>query len=441
MPNMSLRTRLNFGLALLILITGAIAGAFAYQWGSSEADEMQDAVLLQIGALARNSQMRGPLEKQEGVDAEARVYLFELNQPSSDASGPVPSKNFSSLPDGLHTVGKGKNAWRVLIGTRDDGSRFALSQTARYRIEIARISALNATVPLLLLIPCLLLLVGFAVNVSLRPLRILASDLDKSRSSEPGNLSLKDVPAELYPFVESINRLHGRVRRTLEQQNRFVADAAHELRSPVQALNIQVENLNQTNLPAESANRLLILRSGIKRIARLLEQLLTMAKYDAPKDKFPIFSLDSVAKGVVADVIEAAQDRSIDLGFSRFEESPVRGDEISLAIIIRNLLENAIRHTPDLGRIDLAVYSEGEFSFFVVQDSGAGIPFDEIERVFSPFYRGNAPSGEGAGLGLSIVRRVVSALGGHVTLQNAAGGGLRAVIKLPKAIKSSEPKI
>jgi two-component system OmpR family sensor kinase len=254
-------------------------------------------------------------------------------------------------------------------------------------------------------------------------------------------LSLKDVPAELYPFVESINRLHGRVRRTLEQQNRFVADAAHELRSPVQALNIQVENLNQTNLPAESANRLLILRSGIKRIARLLEQLLTMAKYDAPKDKFPILSLDSVAKGVVADVIEAAQDRSIDLGFSRFEESPVRGDEISLAIIIRNLLENAIRHTPDLGRIDLAVYSEGEFSFFVVQDSGAGIPFDEIERVFSPFYRGNAPSGEGAGLGLSIVQRVVSALGGHVTLQNAAGGGLRAVIKLPKAIKSSEPKI
>ena len=436
MPNMSLRTRLNFGLALLILITGAIAGAFAYQWGSSEADELQDAVLLQIGALARNSQMRGPLEKQEGVDAEARVYLSELNQTDGEASDPITSKKLSSLPDGLHTVGKGKNAWRVLIRTRDDGSRFALSQTARYRMEIARISALNATVPLLLLIPCLLLLVGFAVNVSLRPLKLLASDLDKSKSNEPGHLSLKDVPTELYPFVESINRLHERVRRTLEQQNRFVADAAHELRSPVQALNIQVENLDQTKLPAESANRLLILRSGIKRIARLLEQLLTMAKYDEPKDKFPIFSLDNVAKGVVADVIETAQDRSIDLGFSRFEESPVRGDEISLAIIIRNLLENAIRHTPDSGRIDLAVYSEDEFSFFIVQDSGAGIPFDEIERVFSPFYRGNTPSGEGAGLGLSIVQRVVSALGGHVTLQNTVGGGLKAVIKLPKAIKS-----
>jgi two-component system, OmpR family, sensor kinase len=428
----SLRARLFAALAASILVAGLAAGVATFRWAFDEAIELQDAVLLQVGALAAANRANNDLPPQLGVDAEARVVVQELPPPAgmTDALLPLPAQT----PDGMHTLDIGAQQWRVLVRTRADGSRVAVGQITSYRNEIANGSALRAVIPFAVLIPCLMILVGIVIRYSLGPVARLAAKLDADESDQLAELPVDGMPEELRPFIQSINRLLGRVAALLDQQRRFVADAAHELRSPLTALSVQAENLQHGPLPPESRERLAALRTGIRRTAHLLEQLLALAKYDAasgsPEQKT---AFDGVANGVIADLLPAAQARAVDLGFERIESVTVRADATALAVVVRNLVDNALRHTPDGGRVDLHLYAERGNAIFRVEDTGPGIAEPDLARVFEPFYRGRS-QGEGSGLGLSIVRRIVQSLRGRVALENiSAGAGLRAVVTIPLA--------
>lgn len=430
----SLRARLFAALAAFILVAGLVAGVVTFRWAFEEAIELQDAVLLQVGALAAADRANNNLPPQQGVDAEARVLVQELPAPAgtSEALLPLPAE----LPDGMHTFDIGAEQWRILVRTRADGSRVAVGQLTRYRNEIASGSALRAVVPFAVLIPCLMLLVGVVIRYSFGPVARLAAKLDAGGADQFAELPVDGMPEELRPFIESINRLLRRVAALLDQQRRFVADAAHELRSPVTALSVQAENLQHAELPPESRARLAVLQTGIRRTAHLLEQLLALARYESVSTSpAQLTAFDQVANGVLADMLPAAQSRGVDLGFERIESVMVCADATALAVVVRNLVDNALRHAPpDGGRVDLYLYAERTNAIFRVEDTGPGIGELDLARVFEPFYRGRRSQGEGSGLGLSIVRRILQSLKGRVELENiSAGAGLRAVVTIPLA--------
>lgn len=428
----SLRARLFAALAAFILVAGLVAGVVTFRWAFEEAIELQDAVLLQVGALAAADRANDNLPPQQGVDAEARVVVQEL-PPSAGTSEtllPLPAE----VRDGMHTLDIGAEQWRILVRTRVDGSRVAVGQLTRYRNEIASGSALRAVVPFAVLIPCLMLLVGIVIRYSFGPVARLAAKLDASDADQLAALPVDGMPEELRPFIQSINRLLGRIAALLDQQRRFVADAAHELRSPLTALSVQAENLQHAELPPESRARLAALQAGIRRTAHLLEQLLALARYESVSaSRAEVTAFDQVANRVLADMLPAAQSRGVDLGFERIESVTVRADATALAVVVRNLVDNALRHTPDAGRVDLYLYAERTNAIFRIEDTGPGIGEPDLARVFEPFYRGRS-QGEGSGLGLSIVRRIVQSLRGRVALENiSAAAGLRAVVTIPLA--------
>ena len=427
----SLRGRLLIGFTLMIVSTGVVAGAVGFQWAFDEAIEMQDSILTQIGALALNTRFQNDAPINRGVDAEAQVTIDELGD---RPSGKPDARALWTLQDGLHVVSRDQKPWRVLLRTRPDGSRFAIGQATAIREEIARDSAFHIILPLAVLAPCLMLVIAIVVWQSLRPIVQLAGQLDARRASDLGRLSQEGAPRELHPFIASINRLLERIDTMMEQQRRFVSDAAHELRTPITAISLQAENLSQVKLPPDSRDRVVALKNGARRTAHLLEQLLALARYDMESaPEIPVTSLDCCAKDVVSDFMSLAMDRGVDFGFAIIEPAPVRGEPAMLSSVVHNLVDNALRHTPQGGRVDVGIYREGARVILQVEDTGPGIPVSDLERVFEPFVRGSRPAGEGSGLGLSIVKRIVERLKGSVTLENVPKSGLRVTVSFPVA--------
>jgi two-component system, OmpR family, sensor kinase len=429
----SLRARLFVGLTAVILLAGCISSAFSYFWAFDEAIEMQDSVLIQIGSLLHSGSVKSN-QTLRGVDADAEVDVVELG---TVPQGSTEERQLWSLQEGLHAASFTGRSIRVLLRTRPDGSRFAVLQPTDVRDDIAGNMALRTLLPIAALIPCLLLVTALVVAKSLRPMVRLAGDLDSRRADDMTPLPLAATPSELQPFIASINGLLQRMKLLMDQQRRFVADAAHELRTPITALGLQAENLDSVDLPESARERVAALKEGMARTKHLLEQLLALARHEAaPSGEAVMVPLDRIVKDVVADVLPEAARKGTDLGFELIEPIATPGEPVMIATMVRNLIDNAVRFTPAGGRVDIGVYREGSEAVLQIEDTGPGIPPDDIDRIFEPFFRGSRPTEDGTGLGLSIVKRIVDRLGGSVVLENISGPaltGLRAIVRLPAA--------
>jgi two-component system OmpR family sensor kinase len=429
----SLRGRLFVGLTTIIILTGAIGGVLVYNWALDEARELQDSVLIQLASLAQNGSFPGG-QPLHGVEEDTDVWLFELGKAPR---GLPDDRQLFSLQDGLQIATRKGQPIRVLLRTRSDGSRFAVAQPTAVRDATARDMAFRTLLPIAALIPCLMLVTALVIAHSLRPMVRLAGDLDARRADDITPLQLAGTPSELHPFITSINGLLARIRLLLDRQRRFVADAAHELRTPITALSLQAENLDPVDLSEVARDRVAALKQGMQRTKHLLEQLLALARHEAtPTERCEMrpVALDSAAKEVVADLVPHAFDRGIDLGFALVEPLNVRAEPVMLATMVRNLLDNALRFTPRAGSIDIGVYRDDEAAILQIEDTGPGIAPCDLERIFEPFFRGSRPEGDGSGLGLSIVKRVVERLGGSIALENISGpgrSGLRVTVRLP----------
>lgn len=436
----SLRGRLFIGLTAMVAVACAAAGLFAFRYAFDEAIEMQDAMLTQIAALAIDGRFESGMTSNalaKGVDAENRLVIEELGKRSD---GKAASNPLFTPDDGLRDVTRGRERWRILVRTRDDGSRIMVGQPTSVRDEIATASALHTVVPIALLVPFMLLVTAFLVRQSLRPMADVARTLDARRADDLDELALDDAPEELQPFMASINRLLRRIHVMVERQRRFIADAAHELRTLVTALTLQAENLNQAALSSENAERLDALKQGARRTKRLLEQLLTLARHDADPAATATattLDLDQCARNVVADLLAESTEKGIDLGFDEIQPCRIAAEPLMIEILARNLIDNALRHTPRGGRIDVSVRSDAAGAVLAIEDTGPGIPPEELDRIFEPFFRGTRHHGDGSGLGLSIVKRIADNLGGAVSVQNVASAGttgLRATVRFPAVI-------
>jgi two-component system OmpR family sensor kinase len=429
----SLRARLFVGLTAIIVLAGCIGGVFSYFWAFDEAIEMQDSTLIQIGSLLQNGGVKSD-QSLRGVDADTQVDVVELGM---TPRGSVEERQLWSLQDGLHVAPRRGGSMRVLVRTRPDGSRFAVLQPTDVRDDIAGSMALRTLLPFAALIPCLLLVTALVIAGSLRPMVRLADDLDLRAADDMTPLPLAGTPSELHPFIASINGMLERMKSMMDSQRRFVADAAHELRTPITALGLQAENLDPVDLPEAARERLAALKEGMARTKHLLEQLLALARHEAgPPGEAAAVPLDRAVKDLVADLLPDAARKGVDLGFEMIEPVAIKGEPVMIATMIRNLIDNAVRFTPQGGRVDIGVYREGSEAVLQIEDTGPGIPSGDLDRIFEPFFRGSQPSEDGTGLGLSIVKRIADHLGGTVVLENLAGAGqtgLRATVHLPAA--------
>ena len=422
--NESVQLKLSFTLSLAILMVAIVAGVFSFLSAFDEAHELQDDVLRQVAQLMDRQRLSpgAPTtdSRLKDADEESRVIVQRLGAVSPsmvgvDAGGMLPLP--ATLADGLHTLEVGGEMFRVLVKTTASGERIAVAQESEFRNEIARDGALRTVMPFLFLMPVLLLIVADLVRKMFRPIAALSKEIDQRAEQELHPVEDRHLPVEVRPFAVAINRLLARVGQSMESQRRFVADAAHELRSPLTALSLQAERLADAEMSGLARERLTVLRQGIKRGRSLLDQLLTLAKAQSATDlpKSPV-SVQAIYRRVLEDLMPLAEVKHIDIGVEGTQDAEVWASEMDMIAVVKNLVDNAIRYTPEGGRVDLFVgVSEGN-AVLRIQDSGPGIPLAERDRVFDPFYRTLGSEQIGSGLGLSIVQTIANRIGAEIRL-------------------------
>lgn len=421
--NRSLQQNLNRWILSAVLVFSLLTGAISGWTAFDEARELQDSLLQQVGALAASRARSVTLP--DDVDPEDTLVVQRLGDTNAP-SLPIPA----DLPNGLHTLDLAGTGWRVFIYTASSTAtgqegRFAVSQQTEVRDEVAWGSGLRTFLPVLLLAPILMAVVSFAVSHSFRPVRALASVVDRRDENRLDALPERRVPQELLPFTHSINRLLERLRQAITQQQRFVADAAHELRTPVTAISLLVENLVNARTLEESRERLVPVQEGLERLRILVAHLLDLARLqgESQADASPV-DFRQLVQDVIAGLFPLAEAKSIDLGMLRNEKLIVLAVAGSLEMLVRNALENAIRYTPVGGKVDVSLFVENGQAVLQVMDTGCGIPEAELSQVFEPFYRVGVSTESGNGLGLAISQEIAKRSGGSIRLTNQVSGGL-----------------
>lgn len=419
----SVQLRLSLALSLTIVLVAVAASAFVFVSALDEAHELQDDTLRQVAMLYDRQHMtlhypEGPA--LEGDDEESRVIIQHLadgSQAIDQGGGQWQWQGFVTIGQGLATVNVGGEAFRVLVHSTSRGERIAVAQEVGARDKDARESAWRSLLPFLILFPVLLLVVGDLVRKLFRPIASLAAEIDRRGEQLLHPIDEQHLPAEVRPFVVAINRLLARVAQAMDGQRRFVADAAHELRSPMTALSLQAERLAACSLQVSARERLLPLCQGIERSRQLIDQLLSLAAAQAavPRPQARI-GVHAVYRRVLEDLLPLAEQKHLDIGVEGSADVQLLINPMDLFTLIKNLVDNAIRYTPAGGTIDLCLAQTDTCVCLQVKDSGPGISVEEHDRVFDPFYRTLGSGETGSGLGLSIVRAIAERVGAKVAL-------------------------
>jgi len=437
----SLQIRLSLWLSLAILSVAVIAGIVAFFLAFNEARDQQDDTLRQVAALLNRHVLTVPQTDGSGMaavsDPESRL-IVQVSSAAQVGETNGTSTTFTlseNIRDGLQTIRAGGTNYRVLVGTMGGGERFAVAQETALRDEVAVDSALQTVMPFFVLIPILLIVTAYITRVIFKPVAALSEEIDARSEEELHPIAPEPFPSEIRPFVSAINRLLKRVEHSMTMQRRFVADAAHELRSPLTALSLQAERLSDAEMPTDAHERLTALRRGIERSRTLLDQLLALARAQASAGASDTsVSVLHVFRRVLEDLMPLAESKGIDIGVLSDSDAYVPVNEVDLITLVKNLVDNAIRYTPRGGRVDLSVAAAEKKVTLVVEDNGPGIPEAEWARVFDPFYRVLGSDEVGSGLGLSIVRAISARVGADVSLGYADGAkktGLRVSVTFP----------
>lgn len=448
--NNSLQIKLSLWLSLAILIIALIAGILAFFSAYNEARGFQDRMLRQIAALFDQYHLPVPQEsasgKKTGRNMESHVFVQLLPTPTSSSIGRITDQNLAlpqNLPDGTQSISIGNIEYRVFIRTVDSGNRLAVAQQTAFRDEMARETSLLTLLPLLISVPILLLVVAVLIRRIFRNVVNLSIEIDQRGVQELQPIVSAPLPSEIRPFVEAINRLLARVELSIDTQRRFLADAAHELRSPFTALSLQAERLENSEMSAKAREQLNSLRQGIERGRLLLNQLLTLTRAQTSATiPGSNVSIHQVYRRVLEDLLPLAEVKKIDIGVVGDLDAHVLVNEVDLISLVKNLVDNAIRYTPAGGRVDLSVLADNGVITLTVEDSGPGIPEAERERVFDPFYRILGSDEIGSGLGLSIVQTISARIGAKISLGFAneqSKSGLRVRVVFPPGKKLRAP--
>jgi two-component system OmpR family sensor kinase len=427
----TIRGRLLLWQISALMLTGLLVSVITYVLAWDAFNQIRDYGLEQIAY----SVVRHGVEYDNDEDVRndrgqfvSQIWAADktLFYSSLDDVGPPPQS------PGLHLVEWEDTEWRV-FSLQEGGLTIQVATTSASRARKFAAIAPWLLIPLVVLVIVLGLLIRAAVGRALAPLEQIHTEIGQRGVQSLHALDARGLPDEVAPLVVALNDLLVRLDQALVAQRRFIADAAHELRSPLTAVKLQAQIASRANTESERAAALAQLSGGVDRAAHLIEQLLDMARLEpsARQVTFAPVALDALIKQVVANFSTQADAREVDLGVGTCESLTLTGQADSLRMLLGNLVDNALRYTPTGGRIDVELRRAEDNAVISVSDSGPGIPESEREQVFERFYRLAGSEIPGSGLGLAIVRQVAVLHGGRVELDTSPSGGLAVRVVLP----------
>jgi two-component system OmpR family sensor kinase/two-component system sensor histidine kinase QseC len=427
----SIRARVLALLLAMLALAALLMGGVTYRNVLAETEALFDYQLRQMALSLRD---QGEIAPDQASALADRELDFVIQIWGADGRSIYSTRPHDQLPTrallGLADITVGDQAWRTFsVAT---GSRvIQVAQPRQIRRRLAADAALHAVAPLLGVAPLMALLIWWLAKLTLRPLRQVAQAVSERDTQSLAPLPGEGLPDELAPLVRALNDLLQRLAQALDVQRAFVADAAHELRSPLTALKLQLKLLERADDAATRDAAVKTLGEGIDRTAWLVEQLLALARNEpgAPPLPFSRVDLAELTRKALAATVPQALARGSVLDLQADTPVLLDGDAVSLTVMVRNLVDNAVRHSPPGTRVEVCITQEQGAPLLVVDDAGPGIPAEDRERVFDRFYRRESSTAEGSGLGLAIVRTVAQRHRATVTLGNSPLGGLRASVQ------------
>lgn len=454
---------LLLGLLLVAVMTGLLSAWASWRAARTEVDELLDGDLATsvrgLEVLSR-SQLHGPGAALD-LPHELPVWQGEMGALGAAPEGAgghayerhrlfhvwrgdvlllhtagAPQLDPARVGEGFQWIEFEGSTWRSFSLRGRDGLRYVGLEPLALREHITARIANGLLWPLLLELPLLALLIWVVVRAGSRSLRRVARAVSSQASDRLQPIERARVPAEIHGLVDAINGLLARTEETLRRERRFIDEAAHELRTPVAALRLHLSNLVGAEDEFGRTHALGQLQRSQARLERSVAQLLTLSRLgpDAPVAADALTDLSALLPGWLAEWIDAGLAGDDELELQAAPGLRVRADSDAVATVLRNLVDNALRHGGRPARVRIEAWAEGSAVFLAVEDSGPGLDPEERERVLDPFYRPPGTRAEGSGLGLSIVARIAQLAGGEVRLlEGRDGRGLRVEVRFPAA--------
>lgn len=434
----SLRGRLLWFLLAAITLAALAQASIAYRTALDDADQIFDYHMQQMALSLRSSTPLSNTEATERLEAAPGNDDLVVQMWSPDGVQVFHSVSRARLPQravlGFSNLKANGTTYRV-FSIQTNNQTVQVAQDLAVRRNMAGNLALRTLGPIAVMMPILMLVVWWVVSGSLEPVARVRSQVARRQADDLSPVSEAGLPDEVRPLVHELNLLFGRVRTAFDAQQNFVADAAHELRTPLAALRLQAQSLDRAADPEARKVAVGRITAGIDRATRLVEQLLVLARQEASAANGvatrPV-DLAELARRTVGDLVGLAQAKEVDLGLQHADPASVDGQPDALHILLRNLVENAVKYTPHGGTVDIAVRAGKATVDVIVEDSGPGIPPEERERVFDRFYRVAGSDAAGSGLGLAIIKAIAERHGATLALDKSDRlGGLAAKVSFP----------
>ncbi|MGE6606166.1 ATP-binding protein [Halomonas sp. NPDC076908] len=454
----SIRRR-TLGLALLVFgLSMLVIGFISYRYAAHEIEELHDASLTQNARLLEGLLQASLPDEYHGVLLESlEIALERAEQTNTRFAGPpyesrlafqlweddrlilrsasAPESSLADHPPGFTSQHVDGYDWRIyVLEVANANQRIVVSEREDVRGEIIRAVALRTLMPDLIGLPLLTALLWWSIGWGLAPLSRMAEQI---RSRDPQNLqplTLTPLPQELSTIAGALNRLLERLKQMRIREKRFIADATHELRTPLAVLDLHAQNALTTDNVEDRQEALSHLRSGVARSTRLVTQLLTLARLEPEEESQPDYRHSHLLREVretLAKLSPLAAERGQQLLLNADERSDwlILEEPGAIETVIQNLVGNAIQHSPHRSNISITLATTPQGFLLMVDDQGPGIPVNERTKALERFQR--AGPSAGSGLGLSIVERLVTRHRGAMQLEDAPNGGLRVRVSLP----------
>ncbi|MEO7937650.1 MAG: ATP-binding protein [Burkholderiaceae bacterium] len=431
----SLRRRLLASVLGAILLGAVLQGVSAYRGALAQADTLFDYHLRQMADSLRGGPAlpNATLQEDSILSNEYVIQIWSADGTHVFQSSRIvlPARAILGFADVTH----GGKRYRV-YSVQTPLQTIQIAQNMDDRLERARAMAAKALLPMAVIAPILMLVLWWIINRSLAPLERTRQQVAQRAAQDLTPLADDQLPDEVRPLVQEMNLLFGRLSHSFDAQRAFVANAAHELRSPLTALKVQAQALARTSDPQAREQAVVRLNQGVDRAIRLMQQLLILARQESPMPdttQWKAVDLQPLLGQLVRDVTPQAQARDIRVTVDDAGQPvSLHADADGLQILLHNLLENAVKYTPAGGRIRLRCERVADTVRVAVEDSGPGIAVAQRERMFERFVRGDDTSSTGSGLGLSIARAIAERHGASLTLGPSAElGGLQVLLAFP----------
>ena len=466
--NQSLQFRLALTISVVLLILAASVSVWSFQRTYNRVQTMQDRqmhalvnmvqddnVSLVEDDAAQVSTASGPVSKPDAASShtkplptpptatpgriapphEQQTIIDTIDNPDLALLFDYPNvtAHLASLPDGFNDLQGKTDTWRAYLLTQKD-QRVIVAQPNGFRNRLARNNAWETLIPLLVLLPLLILVVYVTVYRVFKPIRSLTEEIASVEQLHAPSLAKHNIPTELRPFTQAVDDLFTRLNEAMQLNRRLIANAAHQLRTPLTALSLQAEQLQQHDLsPEELTQRLAQLQAGLARQRDLVLKLLALARSEevlTQQQPVNLHIAEEVGM-VLQQCLPLALEKNIDLGVTELMEVKLALSSLDFQTLLQNLIENAVRYTPEGGQVDVAITQLPQQIQISVIDNGIGIDDAHKNLVWDAFYRVDDNRHNSSGLGLAIVKNLVDRYHGSIVLSDHQPQGLVVTVTFP----------